>query len=179
MTERPTVIGTLAVIERSGSVLLALRPPGSHMAGHWEFPGGRIEPGETPEACIRRELREELGVEARVVGSLGVLDHAYPDRRVVLHCFRCEIVSGEPRPLASERLAWTPIGDLGARRLPPADRRLLRALASGGKTTKGAKDAKTTSSTVKGRKGTKTTGRFTADTKAGRRRLTKPRKAGT
>jgi mutator protein MutT len=127
--EKPFIEGTLAVIERSGSVLLTLRPAGTHLAGHWEFPGGRIEPGETPEACIVRELREELGVETCVLGRMGTIDHDYPDRRVRLHGFRCGILSGEPRPLASEALRWVPRGDLGNIRLPAADVAVIEWLA--------------------------------------------------
>jgi mutator protein MutT len=127
------VEGTLAVIERGGSVLLALRPAGAHLAGHWEFPGGRIEPGETPEACVIRELREELGVQVRVTGRLGVVEHAYPDRRVRLHCLRCAITAGDPRPLASDGLRWVPIQSLDGWRLPPADRDVLDLLSGAGR----------------------------------------------
>jgi mutator protein MutT len=123
--EKPFVEGTLAVVERNGTVLLTLRPAGTHLAGYWEFPGGRIEPGETPEACIVRELREELGVEVRVLGRMGTIDHAYPERQVRLHGFRCEIVSGEPRPLASEELRWVPLERLAEQKLPPADLAVL------------------------------------------------------
>jgi 8-oxo-dGTP diphosphatase len=126
---KPYIEGTLAVIERDGKVLLALRSEGSHLAGYWEFPGGRIEAGETPEACVVRELREELGVVARVDARLGIIDHAYPDRRVRLHGFRCAIVKGVPRPLASESLAWVPRRALRTWRLPPADRAVLAWLA--------------------------------------------------
>jgi mutator protein MutT len=119
------VEGTLAVIERDGEILLSLRPEGKHLAGYWEFPGGRIEPGESPEACVVRELREELGVSIRVLETFGTIEHAYPEKRVRLHGFRCEIVSGDPRPLQCDAVEWVPRASLPGRKLPPADQAVL------------------------------------------------------
>lgn len=130
MDSIPVVEGAVGVVERRGAYLLTRRPRGSHLAGYWEFPGGRIEPGETPEACLAREMREELGVEVRVGERLALLDHAYPDRRVLLHCFRCEVAAGEPHPLASEALQWVPREGLRGCRLPPANAALVDLLAS-------------------------------------------------
>ena len=121
----PFVEGTLAVIERDGSYLLSLRPDGAHLAGYWEFPGGRIEAGETAEGCIVRELGEELGIEARVLARLGTVEHDYPEKRVRLHAFRCAIVRGEPKPLQSAAVDWVPLGSLRDRKLPPADEGVL------------------------------------------------------
>jgi 8-oxo-dGTP diphosphatase len=130
MDDRGAVEGAIAVVERDGAVLLTRRPRGAHLEGYWEFPGGRIEAGETPESCLIRELREELGVEVRVGERLAVLDHTYPEKRVILHCHRCEIVSGEPRPLASEALQWARRDDLAAIRLPPANMPLVALLTA-------------------------------------------------
>ncbi len=85
-----TIVVTAAVIERDGRFLVTRRPAGVHLAGHWEFPGGKCEPGETLEQCLARELREELAVDA--VGrkpSCSSTTHDYADRRVELHFFRC------------------------------------------------------------------------------------------
>jgi len=123
------VEGALAVIEQDGRILLALRPEGAHLAGYWEFPGGRIEPGETAEACVVRELREELGVEVRVLGRLGVVDHAYPEKRVRLHGFRCEIVTGIPVPLQCAAVEWVDRRMIRSRKLPAADEAVLAWLS--------------------------------------------------
>lgn len=131
MGDVPTVEGSVAVLERDGAVLLTLRPRGTHLAGYWEFPGGRVEPGESPEACLVREVREELGVDVRVGERLMLLDHAYPEKRVRLHCFRCDIVSGEPRPIAGDAMEWVARRELPRRRLPPADGPLVALLCGG------------------------------------------------
>jgi 8-oxo-dGTP diphosphatase len=97
--EARTAIPVLAaVIEREGRVLVTRRLEGSHLSGYWEFPGGKCDPDETHEACLARELREELGVEARIGPELLVTEHAYPEKTVRLHFRRCEI-DREPRPL--------------------------------------------------------------------------------
>lgn len=132
MNALPLVEGAVAVIERDGAVLLSRRPEGKHLAGCWEFPGGRMEPGEGPEACAAREAREELGIEVCVREPLITLDHAYPEKRVRLHCFRCDLVSGEPRALASAEVRWVPRAGLRELRLPPADGPLVELLAVAG-----------------------------------------------
>jgi 8-oxo-dGTP diphosphatase len=94
-----------AVIERDGRVLVTRRLEGSHLSGYWEFPGGKCDPDETHEACLARELREELGVEARIGPELLVTEHAYPEKTVRLHFRRCEI-DAEPRPLLNQQMRW-------------------------------------------------------------------------
>lgn len=130
MDALPLVEGSVAVFERDGAVLLTRRREGSHLAGYWEFPGGRIEAGETPEACLVREMREELGVEVRVGARLTLLDHAYPEKRVRLHCFCCDIMSGNPRPIAGDAMEWVPRRELPLRRLPPANGPLVEILCA-------------------------------------------------
>src|SRR4030095_9474868 len=90
------------LIFREGLVLLAQRPPGPHLAGLWESPGGRREAGESWEACLARELREELGIEVKVAGLYSRISHSYEDRIVELRFFLCRLSSGEPRPLGCE-----------------------------------------------------------------------------
>jgi 8-oxo-dGTP diphosphatase len=128
--ERPPVIVQAAIIERDGRFLLTRRLRGTHLAGLWEFPGGKCEPGESAEACLVRELAEELGVTARV-GEL-VLDtvHAYPERTVHLFFRRCDI-AGEPAARLNQEMRWTSREELGRLEFPEADRELIRLLTQG------------------------------------------------
>jgi len=118
---------TAAVVERDGRFLVTRRQKGVHLEGFWEFPGGKCEPDESLGACLRRELREELGVDARIGDEVYTTTHAYPERRVELHFIRCELF-GEPRPLVGQELRWAPRDDLAALEFPPADAELIRLL---------------------------------------------------
>jgi mutator protein MutT len=120
-----------AVIERDGRVLVTRRLDGSHLSGYWEFPGGKCDPGETHEACLARELREELGVEARIGPELLVTEHTYPEKTVRLHFRRCEI-DGEPRPLLNQQMRWASRDEMGALSFPEADRALIEMLIGQG-----------------------------------------------
>jgi 8-oxo-dGTP diphosphatase len=119
-----------AVIEEAGRILVTRRPAGSHLAGLWEFPGGKADPGEDRVTALRRELREELGVEARVGEAIDTVEWEYPGRRLRLVFFRCAI-EGEPRPLEGQEMAWVAARDLDPRDFPPADAELLRKLRQG------------------------------------------------
>src|SRR5689334_20140614 len=99
------VIVAAAVIERDGRFLVSRRLKGTHLAGLWEFPGGKCDPDESHADCLRRELAEELGVAAVVHEEIVATEHAYPERTVRLHFHRCEI-SGEPRPVLGQELRW-------------------------------------------------------------------------
>jgi 8-oxo-dGTP diphosphatase len=127
----PVVEVAAAVIRRGGRYLVTRRSLGKHLGGLWEFPGGKRQPGESLEACLARELEEELGVRARVGERLDLVAWAYPDRRVLLHFFRCEL--GPPRIQAREGQPhrWvTPTG-LGRLSMPPADAALVARLVNG------------------------------------------------
>ena len=87
----PVIEVTAAVVERRERFLVTRRDPAKHLGGLWEFPGGKREPGESLEACLEREIREELGARARVGARIAVVPWAYPERRVLLHFFRCQI----------------------------------------------------------------------------------------
>jgi len=115
------------VIERDGEILITRRRPGSHLAGLWEFPGGKPHPGEDLGQALRREIAEELGTEAQVGDRIETIDWAYADRRVRLHFFRCT-VTGEPRPLEGQEMAWVSRADLGRYEFPAADAALLALL---------------------------------------------------
>jgi mutator protein MutT len=127
--ERKAIVVLAAIIERDARFLLSRRLEGTHLAGLWEFPGGKCEPGETHEDCLARELREELGVESTIGDELIVTEHAYADRTVRLHFRRCTI-SGAPQPLLSQELRWVTKTDLRALDLPEADRALVDLLAA-------------------------------------------------
>lgn len=121
------VVVTAAVIERQGRFLVTERLHGTHLAGFWEFPGGKCEAGEEPAACLMREIREELAVEVRIGPELLRTTHAYADRQVELHFFRCELL-GEPVPVLGQRLRWVRAEDLRALPFPPADREMVEML---------------------------------------------------
>ncbi len=118
----PTIIVTAGVLRRGNSVLLSKRPADGLLGGMWEFPGGKQEPGESLPECLVRELREELGIEVNVGVEVGVFKHAYSHFKVVLHAFECEIVEGEPRPLASDGLDWVDVDRLGDYAMGKIDR---------------------------------------------------------
>jgi len=124
-----TLIVTAAIIERDGCFLLTRRPQGVHLEGLWEFPGGKCDAGETLTACLARELREELDVGARVGDEVFTVTHAYPDRAVELHFFRCELI-GDPRPLLDQEMRWVRREDLASLEFPPADVELIRILGT-------------------------------------------------
>lgn len=116
------------VIFHLGRVLLCQRQPGDHLGGLWEFPGGKCKLGETPAACLHRELWEELAIRVTLVEHLLTLEHSYPDRQIRLHFFRCHLATGEPQPLGCRALAWVTAAELGHYEFPPADARLLERL---------------------------------------------------
>jgi 8-oxo-dGTP diphosphatase len=122
-----TVVVTAAVIERDGAWLVTRRQAGVHLEGYWEFPGGKCDPGETLDACLARELREELDVDARIGEEMFTTTHTYPERHVELHFLRCEL-RGEPRPLLGQEMRWIRRDDLQALEFPPADAELIRLL---------------------------------------------------
>jgi len=122
----PIVLG---YIERDGAVLLSRRPAATHKGGCWEFPGGKVEPGEDLPTALRRELREEIGVEAEVGEEMACTRYAYPDRGVELHLFRCTLTAGEPAPVGVAAVRWTLREELAHVDFPPANAALLAQLA--------------------------------------------------
>jgi 8-oxo-dGTP diphosphatase len=122
-----TVVVAAAIIERDGRWLLARRLKGTHLEGLWEFPGGKVDPGETLEACLVRELAEELDVEGVVHGLRWSTTHDYSGKRVELHFYDCTI-AGEPRPLLGQELRWVSAPELTALPLPEADAGLVALL---------------------------------------------------
>ena len=116
-----------AVIEHDNAFLLTRRLRGTHLEGLWEFPGGKCEPDETHEACLARELFEELGVRVQVGGEILVTEHAYPGRTVRLHFRRCELLD-DPRPVLGQQMRWASRAELRTLKFPDADRALIERL---------------------------------------------------
>ena len=117
-----------ALYDERGRILIAERPPGKHMAGHWEFPGGKVGAGEAEVDALRRELHEELGVTVGAARAFMRLTHAYPDRSVELSLWIIERYAGTPQPLDGQRLKWVAPGELGAEDILEADRPFTEAL---------------------------------------------------
>jgi 8-oxo-dGTP diphosphatase len=113
---------------RDGRVLIARRPAGDPLGEVWEFPGGKLEPGETPAAALARELAEELGIAAEVGAEVERLDHDYPHLALTLIVHHCPRFQGEPRGRDGQALAWVEPRELGAYAFPAADARLLARL---------------------------------------------------
>lgn len=126
--EEPIVVAA-AVIERDGCFLLTTRPEGKHLEGHWEFPGGKCENGETPERCLERELREEIDVSAIVGGEIFRTRYRYHDRFVELRFLRCEI-EGVPKALLGQQVRWVARRELSVLAFPPADAEFIEQLLS-------------------------------------------------
>ena len=122
-----TVLVTAAVVEIDGRYLVTRRQPGGHLEGLWEFPGGKCDKDETLKDGLARELLEELDVAARIGDELLTTSHAYPDRSVELHFFRCELL-GEPRPMLGQEMQWVRREDLATLAFPPADAELVALL---------------------------------------------------
>lgn len=116
------------LVFHDGKLLITQRRAADHLGGLWEFPGGKLEPAETFESCLVRELREELGIEVAVGQLLEEIIHRYPEKTVRLQFFRCALISGEPRPLHCAALAWVTRESLRRYDFPAADARLLTAL---------------------------------------------------
>lgn len=125
-TPSPIVV-TAAVIEQDGTFLMTRRLKGTHLAGSWEFPGGKCDAGETLEACLRREIVEELNARSVIGEEIFTVEHAYPERTVKLHFFSCTLLD-EPTPMLGQQMQWVPRAELAELELPEADRGLVELL---------------------------------------------------
>jgi 8-oxo-dGTP diphosphatase len=126
-----TIVVLAAVIEKDGHFLMTRRLKGTHLAGKWEFPGGKCEPGESHEACLSRELIEELGVPSEVGDEIFTVEHAYPERTVRLH-FRRATLLCDPMACQGQEMRWVGRAELRALDLPDADRGLVDMLSRDG-----------------------------------------------
>lgn len=116
------------IVQAAGQVLLAQRKPSSHLGDSWEFPGGKIEPWESPASCLRREFREELGVDVEVLEPFTFTYFEYATQRVLLLFYFCRIVAGTPSPADCQAVAWFPLEALRSLPMPAADRPIVEAL---------------------------------------------------
>jgi 8-oxo-dGTP diphosphatase len=126
-TRRLVLVAAVALVDADGRVLIAQRPPGKPLAGLWEFPGGKVEPGETPEETLLRELREEIGVEtkAECLAPLTFASHAYDDFHLLMPLYVCRRFQGTPRPLEAQALKWVRPLKLRDYPMPKADEPLV------------------------------------------------------
>ncbi len=129
--ERKIVVAAL-VVDRSGRVMLTRRKEGQPMAGLWELPGGKVEPGEAPTVALGREIAEELGCGCRIGAIYDVVHHTYPRFELVLLVYRAELL-GAPRPIEVAEIRWVPPSALGAYEVLPADVELVARIAQAGR----------------------------------------------
>ena len=131
MSLRLVLVVAAALYNDKGEILLAQRPAGKPLAGLWEFPGGKVEPGETPEAALARELHEELSITVNEteLEPLTFASHTYPDFHLLMPLYRCQAWSGEVHPREGQSIAWVPPADLFDYPAPPADLPLFGMLS--------------------------------------------------
>lgn len=123
------IVVTAAIIQNEGKILLAQRRKDSHQGLKWEFPGGKLEFGESPEECLVREIREELDINIKVKGIFQVVSHIYGERQVILLCYLCQLDQGQIKPKECQDFCWVEKQDLLKYDLAPADIPVAKQLA--------------------------------------------------
>ncbi|MET0168763.1 MAG: (deoxy)nucleoside triphosphate pyrophosphohydrolase [Aliihoeflea sp.] len=125
--KRLLLVAACALVDTDGRVLLSQRPPGKQLAGLWEFPGGKVEPGETPEETVVRELAEELGIETKTacLAPLTFASHAYEDFNLLMPLFVCRRFWGIPQAMEGQQLKWVRPTKMRDYPMPPADEPLI------------------------------------------------------
>jgi len=121
-----------AIIRKDGEILITQRLDNVHLARFWEFPGGKVEAGESFEVALQREIQEELGIKIRVKDEFLTLDHDYPAKSVRLHFFNCTVLQGDPKAIDVADLRWVTPHDIGNYQFPPADAELISKLRAAG-----------------------------------------------
>lgn len=129
-TGRLLLVAACALLDADGRILMTQRPAGKTLAGLWEFPGGKLEPGERPEACLVRELFEELGVRTRAacLAPLTFASHAYADFHLLMPLYVCRVFEGQPEGRENQAIRWCKVQDLRGLAMPPADLPLIAHL---------------------------------------------------
>lgn len=117
------LVAAICLVDKDGRILLARRPEGKHMAGLWEFPGGKVQAGETPEFALCREMEEELDLQVRecCLSPLGFASHSYDKFHLMMPLYACRMWQGTPVPQEGQELAWVKPGELASYDMPPAD----------------------------------------------------------
>jgi len=124
------VVVVAAVVEENGRFLVAQRQTGTHLAGYWEFPGGKVHPAEIHEDALRREMLEELNTSVEDIRPVFSASHEYSERTVELHFYRCALTK-EPTPMLGQQLRWISREDFRHFNFPPADTELIAGLVEG------------------------------------------------
>ena len=128
MRNKPHIHVTAGLILKDGSMLIARRPQGYHLAGLWEFPGGKQEPDETLEECLEREIREELDIEVKADRLFRTVVHEYEKKIVSLHVFECIFLGGDPKGLDGQEVKWIMPSELRDYEFPPPDQEVIELL---------------------------------------------------
>ncbi len=126
--ERPHSIIAVAVVYKRGRVLIGRRPAHALLGGLWEFPGGKVQEGETLEAAAAREVREEIGIEVEILDPIAAVDHAYSHFRITMHAFAARWISGEAKAIGCDEVKWVYPRDLDRYAFPKANRRIIERL---------------------------------------------------
>ena len=131
MSEPISIQVALALVWREGRLLVTRRPSGVHLAGYWEFPGGKIRPGEAPEAAAEREVREEVGIGCHARARRAAIQHSYPERVVILNPVDCDWLEGEAVLRGVSAAEWVAPERLAEYDFPPANAELIARLRAG------------------------------------------------
>lgn len=118
----------IAVIRRDNNILIALRPAGTHLGNLWEFPGGKVEKGESPEDAAIREVMEECGITISILEKWLPIEHLYTEKTIRLHPFLCMVTNGIPASLGSMEIRWVPVAELNQYAFPAANKAILDRL---------------------------------------------------
>jgi mutator protein MutT len=129
--DAPIIEVAAGLIVRHGKILIAQRLDDTHLGGLWEFPGGKRQPGESFEACLKREIEEELGLTIAVHEQIFSAEHRDAERHIRLRFYRCTVLAGEPQPLGCATYRWIAPAEISAYPFPPADLPLVHQIASG------------------------------------------------
>ena len=130
MTNPHKIIGVGVIWNSQKQILIDRRLPKGTMGGLWEFPGGKVEPGETVQECIKREIKEELGIEIEVGENLISIDHDYPQFKVTLIVHHCRYLGGTPQPIECDEIRWVRVSQLNQFTFPQANEQIIAALQS-------------------------------------------------
>ncbi|MFB2938769.1 8-oxo-dGTP diphosphatase MutT [Aerosakkonemataceae cyanobacterium BLCC-F154] len=122
------IIGVAVIWNQQGKILIDRRRPEGLMGGLWEFPGGKLEPGETVQDCIKREIEEELAIGIEVGDHLITIDHTYSQFHVTLNVYHCRHESGEPQPIECDEIRWVTVDELLSYEFPVANLQIIQAL---------------------------------------------------